>query len=351
MPWNRPASSGSRSYYNVLEETGLKILVVNTAHMKAIPGKKTDVKDAEWIADLLRHGLLRASYIPDRPQRELRELVRYRTNLIRQRAQVVHRLQKVLEGANIKLSSVVADISGRSGRAMLEAVIDGQEDATDLADLARGRLRSKRAQLTAALRGSVGPHQRYVLRSQLRHLDFLDAEISELSAEIVRRLAPSQAIVERLDTIPGVGRRTAEAVLAEIGPNVDRFPTAAHLASWARVCPGNNESAGKRRSGSTGGGNPWLRTVLIEAALSASHTRRSYLAAQYRRLAARRGAQRAIVAVAHTLLVIVYHLLRDGTVYADLGDNYFDERNRAATVHRAVQRIERLGYQVTIQAA
>jgi len=175
----------------VLEETGLKILVVNTAHMKAIPGKKTDVKDAEWIADLLRHGLLRASYIPDRPQRELRELVRYRTNLIRQRAQVVHRLQKVLEGANIKLSSVVADISGRSGRAMLEAVIDGQEDATDLADLARGRLRSKRAQLTAALRGSVGPHQRYVLRSQLRHLDFLDAEISELSAEIVRRLAPS----------------------------------------------------------------------------------------------------------------------------------------------------------------
>jgi transposase len=212
-------------------------------------------------------------------------------------------------------------------------------------------LRSKRTQLTAALRGSVGPHQRYVLRSQLRHLDFLDAEISELSAEIVRRLAPSEAIIERLDTIPGIGRRTAEAILAEIGPDVDRFPTAAHLASWARVCPGNNESAGKRRSGSTGGGNPWLGTVLIEAALSASHTRGSYLAAQYRRLAARRGAQRAIVAVAHTLLIIIYHMLRDGAPYTDLGDNYFDERSRVATVRRAVQRIERLGYQVTIQAA
>lgn len=338
--------------YNVLEGTELKVLVVNAAHMKAIPGKKTDVKDAEWIADLLRHGLLRASFIPDRPQRELRELVRYRTSLIRQRAQVVHRLQKVLEGANIKLSSVVADISGASGRAILEAVIDGQEDPAQLAGLARGRLRSKHSQLTAALRGSIGPHQRYVLRSQLRHLDFMDAEITELNTEITRRMAPFQQILDRLDAIPGIGRRTAEAVLAEIGSDVDRFPTAGHLASWARVCPGNNESAGKRRSGSTGAGNPWLRTVLIEAGLSASHTRGSYLAAQYRRLAARRGAQRAIVAVAHTLLVIIYHLLRDPTaVYQDLGDNYFDERNRTSAVRRAVQRIERLGYRVTVEAA
>jgi transposase len=338
--------------YNVLEGTELKVLVVNAAHMKAIPGKKTDVKDAEWIADLLRHGLLRASFIPDRPQRELRELVRYRTSLIRQRAQVVHRIQKLLEGANIKLSSVVADISGASGRAMLEAVIDGQEDPAQLAGLARGRLRSKHSQLTAALRGSVGPHQRYVLRSQLRHLDFMDAEISELNTEITRRLAPFQTVLDRLDAIPGIGRRTAEAVLAEIGPDVDRFPTAGHLASWARVCPGNNESAGKRRSGSTGAGNPWLRTVLIEAGLSASHTRGSYLAAHYRRLAARRGTQRAIVAVAHTLLVIIYHLLQDpNAVYQDLGDNYFDERNRTVAVRRAVQRIERLGYRVTVEAA
>jgi transposase len=336
--------------YNLLEATPMTLLVVNAQHMKAVPGRKTDVKDAEWIANLLRHGLLRGSYIPDRAQRELRELVRHRTSLVRQRAHIVQRIQKVLEGANIKMSSVMTDVVGVSGMAMLAAMVAGTDDPIQLATLARGRLEKKRAELVEALRGSVGSHQRLLLGSHLRHLNFLGAEIAQLSDEIAIRMEPFEAQIRKIDDIPGVGRRAAEQLLVEIGPDLTRFPTAAHLASWARICPGNNESAGKRKSGRTGSGNPWLRGALVEAAWSASHTR-TYFAARYRRLAMRRGAKRAAVALAHTLLTTIYHLLTDGTPYTDLGPNFFDERDQEATLRRSVRRIERLGYKVTVEAA
>ncbi len=337
--------------YNVLEDTGMNVLVANARHIKAVPGRKTDVKDAEWLADLLRHGLIRGSAIPTRARRELRELVRYRLSLGRQRAQVAHRIHKVLEGANVKLSSVVTDIMGVSGRAMLEALINGTDSPEMIAELARGALRRKRTQLANALDGVVGPSQRLLLASHLRNLDFLTEEIDRLSSEIEEQLSPSQELLERLDTIPGVGERVAQAILAEIGTDVSRFPTGSHLASWARVCPSNDESAGKRRSSHIGPGNPWLRATLVEAAWAATHAKHTYLAAQYRRLAARRGHKRALIAVAHTILIIAYRIIRDGTIYEDLGSNYFDERDRRATLRRSVQRLERLGYKVTVEEA
>jgi transposase len=337
--------------YNLLEGQGLTLLVVNAQHIKAVPGRKTDVKDAEWIADLLHHGLLQGSYIPDRGQRELRELVRYRRSLIQERARVVNRIQKVLEGANIKISSVIADITGVSGRAMLEALAQGIEDPVVLAAMARGRLRSKVPALAEAAHGLMGPHQRMMLKSQLHHLEFLRSEIEHLDQEVAMRLKPLEGAIERIDEIPGIGRRIAEEVLVEIGPDMERFPTAAHLASWARVCPGNNESAGKRKSGATGRGNPWLRSALVEGAWAAARTKGNRLAARYHRLAARRGSKRAILAVAHTILKMVYHLLRDQARYQDLGANYLDQRDGQGILRRAVRRIECLGYKVTIEAA
>ena len=334
--------------YNLLEDQ-FTLLVVNAHHIKAVPGRKTDVKDAEWIADLLRHGLVRGSFIPSRPQRELRELTRARRSLIQQRAQVANRIQKVLEGANIKLASVATDVVGVSGRAMLEAMVAGTEDPQVLAEMARGTLRKKTQALEEALEGLVGPHQRLLLGTHLRHLDFLDGEIARLDEEVAARLRPFEQVLERVDAIPGIGRRVAEDILSEIGTDMSRFPTAAHLTSWARVCPGNNESAGKRKSGSTGHGNSWLRPILVQAAQSASRTKGTYLAAQYHRIAARRGGKRAIMALAHTILVTIYYMLTRGTVYSDLGGNYFDERDRQATIRRAVRRIEGLGYTVTLK--
>jgi transposase len=259
-------------------------------------------------------------------------------------------MQKLLEGANIKLGSVVSDITGVTGRGILDALAAGTTAPEALAERARGSLVRKRAQLTAALHGGFAAHQRLVLGSQLRHLDFLDEELTQLNAEITERLQPHAAVIERLDAIPGVGPRVAEHILAEIGPTVERFPDAAHLASWAGLCPGNNESGGKRLSGRTRKGNVWLRTVLVEAAWGAARTRHSYFATLYRRLAARRGAKRAIIAVAHALLVVVYRLLRDGSEYEELGAGYFDERDREVTVQRSVRRLERLGYRVTVEA-
>jgi len=337
--------------YNVLEGQELTLLVVNAQHIKAVPGRKTDVKDAEWIADLLRHGLVRGSYIPDRPHRELRELVRYRRSLIQQRSQVVNRIQKVLEGANIKLSSVASNVVGVSGRAMLEAMVAGSDDPQALAELAKGQLRDKRPALERALHGLVGPHQRLLLSSQLRHLDFLDTEVASVSEEVATRTRPFEEVIVRLDAIPGMGRRSAEDVLAEVGTDMGRFPSAAHFASWAKLCPGNNESAGKRKSGRTGHGNRWLRSTMVEVARAAAHTRNSYYAAMYRRLASRRGSPRAAIAVAHSILVTIYFLLRDDRTYADLGSNYFDERTREYIVRQAVNRIERLGLKVTVQQA
>jgi transposase len=341
-------STGSfwKPIHNLLEDS-FTLLVVNAQHLKAVPGRKTDVKDAEWIADLLRHGLLRASFIPPRPDRELRELTRYRTSLVRERAAEVNRVQKVLEGANIKLAAVASNVLGVSGRAMLEAMIAGVSEPKRLADLARGRLRDKRPALEEALAGRLGSHQRFLLNVQLHHIDELDSAIETISKEIEVRLRPFEEATERLMTIPGVGPRTAQTILSEIGADMSRFHSGANLASWAGVCPGNNESAGKQKSGRTRKGSPWLRSALVEAAQAASHTQ-SYLGSQYHRLAMRRGARRAVLAVGHTILLISYKLLKDGGVYEDLGANYFDERDQQRVQKRLVQRLKALGYAVTL---
>lgn len=316
-----------------------------------MPGRKTDVQDAEWIADLVRHGLVRGTFVPDRFQRELRELVRYRRSVIQERAREVNRVQKVLEGANIKLSSVATDVMGKSGRAMLEAMAAGVDDPKALAGMAQGRLQNKEWELRQALQGNLGPHQPFMLASLLRHIQFLDEEIERLRQEIAERMRPFEQALRNLDTIPGVGRTTAEEIIAETGVDMNRFPSAKHLASWAKVCPGNNESAGKRKSGRTGHGNPWLRAALVEAALAAARTRNTYLSAQYHRIGARRGAKRAAVAVAHSILVIIYHILKNGTEYQEIGATYFDERDKEALVRRVTKRLEALGYEVVLNKA
>jgi transposase len=347
------------------------------------------VRDAEWIADLLQHGLLRASYIPPAPQRELRELTRYRSSLVQERARTVNRLQKTLEDTNLKLGDVATDIMGKSARAMLEALLAGQTDPAKLADLARGRLKAKRAQLEEALVGVLKPHHRFMLTEHLWLIDTLDEAITRASQEIAQRLDPppdpakadasqaapgqqlgaepetsdqedqdqeqdppsltwAQAIV-LLCSIPGISQRAAEGILAEIGIDMSRFPTPGHLASWAGMCPGNRESAGKRLSGRTTKGSPWLRQLLVEAAHAAAHTKQTYLSAQYHRLAGRRGKKKAIIAVGHSILVIIYHLLDQRVSYKELGGNFFDERDRQATQKRLVRRLEQLGYHVELQ--
>jgi transposase len=374
--------------YNLLEGY-FELLVVNAQHIKAVPGRKTDVRDAEWIADLFQHGLLRGSYIPSAPQRELRELTRYRTNLVEERARAVNRLQKTLEDTNLKLGDVATDIMGKSARAMLEALLAGQTDPAVLADLARGRLKAKRAQLEETLVGILKPHHRFMLTEHLALIDTLDEAITRASQEIEQRLDPppdpskepapltasdqeqaaeppvaqsadqnltqdtsklswSQAIV-LLCSIPGISRRAAEGILAEIGLEMSRFPTSRHLASWAGMCPGNHESAGKRLSGKTTKGSPWLRKLLVEAAHAAAHTKKTYLSALYQRIKARGGAKQAMIAVGHTILVICYHVLDRQVCYEELGGNYFDECDRRATQKRLVRRLEQLGYQVELQ--
>ena len=335
--------------YNLMEGTDLTIRIVNAQHIKTVPGRKTDVKDAEWIAELLRHGLLRPSFIHDRPQRELRELTSYRTALMQERSAEVNRLQKTLEGANIKLAGVATDIMGKSGRDMLAALVAGETDAVELAHLARGKLRDKLPQLERALRGQFGPHQRFLAAQQLAHIDGLDAIIAQVSDEIAERVRPFEQAIEHIDTVTGVGRRTAEILVAEVGTDLARFPTHRHLTSWAGVCPGNNESAGKRHGGRTRKGSPWLRAALVEAAKAAGRTKTTYLGAQYRRLKARRGPKRAAVAVAHSILVSVYYILTRHEPYRDLGVTYFDERDRQAVERRLVKRLQALGYEVLLQ--
>jgi transposase len=337
-----------RPVYNLLEGQ-FELLVVNAQHMKAVPGRKTDVKDAAWIAELLRHGLLRGSFIPSKPQRQLRELTRYRSTLVQDRARALNRLQAVLEDANLKLASVVTDINGVSAQAMLEAILAGQRDVEVLADLARGRLRAKRDQLKVALEGRVTAHHSFVMTEHLSTLEYLDEAIERVSGEIDQRLTADQEAIALLDTIPGVGQRAAEILIAEIGTDMSRFPSAKHLASWAGMCPGNHESGGKRLSGKTRKGNRWLRQVLVEIAHVASKTKNTYLAAQYKRIAARRGKKRALIAVGHTILTIVYMMLTRKQPYQDLGAAYFDQREQERVERRLVHRLERLGYEVSLQ--
>jgi transposase len=334
--------------YNLLEAAGMVATVSNARQVKNVPGRKTDVKDAEWIAELHRHGLLPGSFIPNRDQRELRELVRYRKSLVRERSAEANRLQKVLEGANIKLASVATDILGRSGREMLAGLAAGNDDIEQLAALARGRLVEKRQDLLRALRGVVGTHQRFMIGEQLAHIEQIEGRIGRLDKEIARRLDPFAEALANLQTIPGVGRRVAESLVAEIGVDMGRFPSAKHLASWAKICPGNNESAGKRKSGRTGHGNNWLKTSLTEAAWAASRSKGNYLRSQYSHLARRLGARRATVAVAHSILTAAYYVLKDQLPYRDLGDNFLDQRRRDSIRRQAERRLKALDFEVNI---
>lgn len=334
--------------FNILENN-FEVMLVNAQHISKVPGRKTDVSDAEWIAELLRHGLLSASFIPPLGQRELRELTRYRSTFVKERATLVNRVQKVLESANIKLSSVASNVIGVSGRAMLEAIIAGTATPTQMAELSKGRMRHKRAELSQALEGRVKPHHRFVLTELLEQIDSLDETIARFDREIEEYCRPFEEAVVLLDTIPGIARETAEIIVAEIGTDMSRFPSADHLASWAGVAPGNNESAGKKRSGRTTKGNKPLGVALNQAAHAAAHTKNTYLAAQYHRLARRRGNKRAIMAVAHSILVMAYHMIKRKEPYRDLGSDYFDQRRPEATAKRLVLRLEQLGFQVSLQ--
>lgn len=297
--------------YNLLEGH-FELLVVNASHVKNVPGRKTDVKDAEWLAELLQHGLLRASFIPPPPQRELRELTRHRSNFVAERATLTNRVHKVLEGSNLKLTSVLTDVQGVSGKAILKALLDGQTDPALLAELAKGRLRQKRPDLERALQGHLTSAQRFVLGELLCQLDAIDESIERFDQQIIATCAPFSEAVAHLDTIPGVARATAEVIVAEVGTDMTRFPPPAHLAAWAGVAPGNNESAGKRLSGRIRQGNMSLRKALVQAAWAATRTRETYLSAQYHRLAGRRGKKRALLAVAHSILIITYRLIERG---------------------------------------
>jgi transposase len=366
--------------YNLLEDC-LTVLVVNAQHVKHVPGRKTDVKDAEWLAELLAHGLLRPSFVPPAPQRALRDLTRQRTHLVQERATVVNRMQKVLEWANIKLAAVATDVTGVSARAMLEALIAGQTDVTVLAELAKGRLRNKRAELEQALTGSLAPHHAFMLAQHLAHLDFLDEQIATFDAQVAQAMEPPQEPPgdqgtpsdetggdeaasrptsaprdERwrsariiCDGVPGIGPRVAETILAELGVDMSRFPTAAHAASWARLSPGQNESGGKRRNSRIGKGNRYLRAALIQAAWAAVKVKDSSLAAFYRKLVTKRGTKKAITAVAHKLLVIVYTLLKNGDTYQERGAASLDERQKDRVLTLMRRRIEQLGYNVTLE--
>jgi len=328
--------------FNILEDN-FDVLLVNAQHIKSVPGRKTDIKDAEWIADLLRHGLLKASFIPPVGQRELRELTRYRSTFVHEKATLVNRIQKVLESANIKLASVASNVVGASGRAMLAALIEGQTSPAEMAELSKGRLRDKREQLVKALEGQVKDHHRFVLTELLCQIDSLDETIARFDKQIEDYCCPFEEVVALLDTIPGVARQTAEIIVSEIGVDMSRFESANHLAAWAGLAPGNNKSAGKRLSGKTRRGNKALGAALNQAAHAAAHMKNTYLSAQYHRMAGRRGQKKAIVAVAHSILVIAYHLIKRKEPYRELGGDYFDKRRPEATAKRLLKRLVHSG--------
>jgi transposase len=336
--------------FYVLEEA-MTCWLVNALHVQKVPGRKTDVQDCLWLAQLLAHGLLRGSFVPPPPLRELRDLTRYRKGLIQERTREANRLHKVLEDAGIKLATVATDILGVSGRDMLHALIAGTTDPVILADLARGTLRKKLPALRQALTGRFRPHHAFMVSQHLSHLDYLDEAIAALSAHIEDALRPFARDQQRLDSIPGVAQRTAEVLIAEIGVDMRQFPTAQHLASWAGLCPGQNESAGKHRSGRIRPGNRWLRMALIEAASLAARSRTTAFGARYRRIARHRGHKEAVVAVAHAMLVTAYHLLARQLEYREPGVDYFERRHAERTTRRAVRALERQGYRVTLDPA
>lgn len=336
--------------FYVLEDA-CTCLLVNAAHIKQVPGRKTDVLDCIWIAQLLEHGLLRGSFVPPAPIRELRDLTRHRKVVIQERQRAANRLHKLLQDAGIKLASVATDILGVSGRAMLEALVQGTTDPEVLADLARGKLRKKLPALRQALAGRFRPHHAFLVSQLLTHVDYLDEAITTVSEEIEARLAPFEAHLTRLDTVHGIARRTAEVIIAEIGVDMTVFPSEHHLASWAGMCPGNNESAGKHKSGKTRKGDRWLRTALVEAAAAAIRTKDSALGARYRRVMRHRGHKKAVVAVAHAMLRAVYHILADGTPYRDPGPDYYDRRHAQRVTRRAIELLERQGYRVVLEPA
>ncbi len=329
-----------------------ELKLVNPRHVKRVPGRKTDVSDAEWLARLAECGLLSSSFVPPPEIRQLRDLTRYRTRLVQTRASEVQRVDKLLEDTGIKLGSVASDTLGVSGRLMLEALIAGESDPDQLAELAKGRLRAKLGDLRLALRGRFGEHHRVMLRAQLDHIDHLDAAVAALDDRIDEVMAPFAVLRDLLDTVTGIGKRAAEVIIAEIGVDMGVFATAAHLASWAKVCPGNNESAGKRRRGRTGQGNPWLRSMLVECAWAAAHSKDTYLSSQFWRIAGRAGKKRAAVAVAHSILVIVYHVLSTQQPYQELGGDYFASRiDPQVRTRQLVTQLEKLGHKVTLEPA
>jgi transposase len=335
--------------WNLLEGH-VELLLVNARHLKTVPGRKTDVKDCEWIAQLMQYGLLRGSFVPAPEVRQWRDLTRHRTKLIGQRTSVVNRIHKVLEDANVKLSSVISDILGVSGLRMLRAIVAGETDAVLLSQLGDPKLRASQEALQESLQGKLTAHHRFMLEGLLDQVVFLDGQIARVDARLEEQMRPFEEQIKRLDTIDGIDRVGAQSLLAELGPDMTSFPDAEHLASWAGMSPGNDESAGKRRSGKTTKGNKWLRRTLSQAAWASTKRKGGYLSAQYRRLASRRGKNRAIVAVGHTILVAAYYILKDEVAYHDLGGDHFDRLRRERTVSHLVSRLQRLGYNVALEA-
>ena len=334
--------------WHILADGEFELVLANAAHVKNVPGRKTDVNDATWLAELMAHGLVRASFVPDEPTQEMRNLLRTRKQFMRERSSHVQRIQKTLEDANIKLDSVISDVMGLSGRRMIEALIAGETDPAALAALAHRRIKATPAELEAALRGRVTDHHRFMLGLLLQHIDAIDAAITQIDQEVDGKIEPFRTAIEILSTIPGIHQLSAAVIVAEIGIDMARFPTQAHLIAWSGLCPRNDESAGKRRSTRMRKGAPWLKTTLIQCAWAAARKKDSYLQAQFHRLRARRGAKKAIGAVAASILTAAYHMLKNGTLYHDLGPDHFDKRAKAKHVDRLVHRLRNLGFAVAL---